>query len=77
MPSKRRPILDLHAHFPMQFDPPRRDCECGLKLCDEMIANGIIIDMTHMTRAAMDQAIALAKGRGAPVIVSHTGLQET
>ena len=71
------PFMDEERYERMFPMPTTQLTEYGLKLCDEMIANGIVIDMTHMTRAAMDQAIALAKGRGAPVIVSHTGLQET
>ena len=66
------PFLNEHKNaclFPM---PHAGLSDRGLACAEEMIKNGIIIDVTHMDAMGIDQTLAMAEAAGAPVIASHT-----
>lgn len=47
----------------------------GRKLAEVVIAHGGVLDAAHASDAAANEMIALATSRGAPVVVTHTGMR--
>jgi len=47
----------------------------GRKLAEVVIAHGGVLDAAHASDAAVDEMITIARARGAPVVVTHTGMR--
>lgn len=49
----------------------------GEDICEAMMDNGIIVDITHMTEHAISRVLDMALAKGRPVIASHTCSRKT
>lgn len=47
----------------------------GRRLAEVVIAHGGVLDAAHASDAAADEMIGIAKAKGAPVVVTHTGMR--
>ena len=64
---------------PMPEYPPGRQCnvegltDLGRYLVRRLMAEGMMIDVDHMSERARDAVLAIAERRGYPLVSSHTG----
>jgi microsomal dipeptidase-like Zn-dependent dipeptidase len=57
--------------FPQPTGEKEALTECGEAVLESMIDHGILIDITHMSEAAMARTFALAEERNVPLVATH------